>query len=91
MSDKYDDIRHLPYPLPNNRKRMSMLERAAQFSPFAALVGYENTIEETAKTSVGTDIIMTIKEDTEDDKFSEFLQEYQIRNLLSSGTWSPPF
>ena len=40
------------------------------------------TIEETTKESAGTDIIMTLKEDTEDDKFSDFLQEYQIRNLI---------
>ena len=40
------------------------------------------TIEETTKETTGTDIIMTLKEDTEDDKFSDFLQEYQIRNLI---------
>jgi len=40
------------------------------------------TIEETVKEFAGTDIIMTLKADTEDDKFSDFLQEYQIRNLI---------
>ncbi len=40
------------------------------------------TIEETSKASAGTDIIMTLKEDTEDDKYSEFLREYEIRNLI---------
>ncbi|MBQ9761700.1 MAG: molecular chaperone HtpG [Oscillospiraceae bacterium] len=40
------------------------------------------TIEETTKSAPGTDIIMTLKEDTEDDKFSEFLQEYRIRELV---------
>ena len=40
------------------------------------------TIEETTKESAGTDIIMTLKEDTEDDKYSDFLQEYEIRNLI---------
>jgi len=40
------------------------------------------TIEETVKTAPGTDIIMTLKEDTEDDKYSEFLEEYEIRNLI---------
>ena len=49
MNDKYSDIRHIAYPLPGNRKRMAMIDRAAQFSPFAALVGYEDTIEETAR------------------------------------------
>ncbi|MGM9589047.1 MAG: molecular chaperone HtpG [Faecousia sp.] len=40
------------------------------------------TIEETTKAAAGTDIIMTLKEDTEDDKFSDFLKEYEIRNLV---------
>lgn len=40
------------------------------------------TIEETTKDAPGTDIIMTLKEDTEDDKYSEFLQEYEIRSLV---------
>ena len=40
------------------------------------------TIEESTKETAGTDIIMTLKADTEDDKFSDFLQEYQIRNLI---------
>ncbi len=39
-------------------------------------------IEETAKESAGTDIIMTLKEDTEDEKYSEFLEEYRIRSLI---------
>ncbi len=40
------------------------------------------TIEETEKDAPGTDIIMTIKADTEDDKYSEFLEEYRLRSLI---------
>lgn len=40
------------------------------------------TIEETEKDAPGTDIIMTLKADTEDDKYSEFLEEYEIRSLV---------
>ena len=40
------------------------------------------TIEETQKSAPGTDIIMTLKADTEDDKYSEFLEEYRIRELV---------
>ena len=40
------------------------------------------TIEETQKDAPGTDIIMTLKADTEEDKFSEFLDEYEIRSLV---------
>jgi len=40
------------------------------------------TIEETTKDAPGTEIIMKLKEDTEDDKYSDFLQEYEIRSLI---------
>ena len=40
------------------------------------------TIEETAKDAPGTDVIMTLKADTDDDKYSQFLEEYEIRSLI---------
>lgn len=40
------------------------------------------TIEETEKSSFGTDIILTIKEDTEDEKFSEYLESYRLTQLI---------
>ena len=40
------------------------------------------TIEETQKDAPGTDIIMTLKADTEEDKYSEYLDEYEIRSLV---------
>lgn len=49
MSGKYDDIIGLPHHEPATRPRMSMAERAAQFSPFAALTGFGAVIDETAR------------------------------------------
>ena len=40
------------------------------------------TIEECDKKDVGTKIILTLKEDTEDDKYSDFLAEYKIEELV---------
>ena len=40
------------------------------------------TIEEAFRADAGTDIIMTLKEDTEDEKYSKFLEEYEIRGLV---------
>ena len=40
------------------------------------------TIEETSRAAAGTDVIMSIKADTEEDSYSEFLEEYQIRSLI---------
>lgn len=45
----YDDIIDLPYPVPSRYPRMSMIDRGAQFSPFAALTGYDAVILETAR------------------------------------------
>lgn len=49
MSGKYDDMLHLPHHISLTRRRMTMAERAAQFSPFAALVGYGEAIRETGR------------------------------------------
>ncbi len=40
------------------------------------------TIEPAQRENPGTDVIMTIKEDTEDEKFSNYLEEYEIRSLV---------
>lgn len=47
--DCYADILHLPRPAPHARPRMPRQDRAAQFAPFAALVGYGAVIEETGR------------------------------------------
>ena len=45
----YADIIHLPHHKAENRPHMSMHDRAAQFSPFAALTGFEGVIAETGR------------------------------------------
>lgn len=45
----YDDIIHLPHPVSTKHPQMSVADRAAQFSPFAALTGYDAAIKETAR------------------------------------------
>lgn len=47
--NKYDDIIDLPHHVSKTRKPMSLYNRAAQFAPFAALTGYDDAIEETAR------------------------------------------
>lgn len=49
MNKNYDDIINLPHHVSTSRPQMPMADRAAQFSPFAALVGYESEIDETAQ------------------------------------------
>lgn len=49
ISHEYDDIINLPHHVSADRPHMPMLDRAAQFSPFAALTGYDAAIAETAR------------------------------------------
>ena len=46
MNKDYSDILNLPHPVSEKHPRMSLYDRAAQFSPFAALTGYDAAIEE---------------------------------------------
>lgn len=47
--DNYDDIINLPHPVSKKHPKMSMIQRAAQFAPFAALTGYDAAINEAAR------------------------------------------
>lgn len=47
--EKYKDIINLPHKQSSKRPRMSLLDRAAQFAPFAALTGYDDAIKETGR------------------------------------------
>lgn len=47
--EKYKDIINLPHHVSSTRPQMSMMDRAAQFSPFAALTGYDAAIKETGR------------------------------------------
>lgn len=59
--NSYDDIIHLPHPTSKKHPRMSLHDRAAQFSPFAALTGHDAAIRETARL---TDEKRELDEDT---------------------------
>lgn len=46
---KYEDIINLSHPISKRHPPMPLLDRAAQFSPFAALTGHEAALKETAR------------------------------------------
>lgn len=46
---RYTDIINLPHHVSKNHPQMSMADRAAQFSPFAALTGHDAAIAEAAR------------------------------------------
>lgn len=72
----YDDIIDLPHPTSTKHPRMPIIDRAAQFSPFAALVGHEAAIRETARL---TDQKVNLTEDEKD------ILDEKLRLLLDSG------
>lgn len=49
MTKNYDDIIHLPHHVSSKRRQMPLEDRAAQFSPFAAVVGHEASVKEAAR------------------------------------------
>lgn len=61
---QYDDIIDLPHHVSATRPQMSMINRAAQFSPFAALTGYDAVIKETGRL---TDRRIELSEDSRAD------------------------
>lgn len=50
---KYDDIIDLPHHVSKTHPHMAIIDRAAQFSPFAALTGHDAAIKETARRTDG--------------------------------------
>lgn len=48
---RYDDIINLPHRVSEKHPRTSMLDRAAQFFPFAALTGYGDATDEAARVT----------------------------------------
>ena len=49
MKDLYEDIINRPHHVSKTRPQMPMSDRAAQFTPFAALTGYDSAIKETGR------------------------------------------
>lgn len=49
MSGPYDDIIDMPHHVSTTQPRMTSENRAAQFSPFAALTGYDEAVKETSR------------------------------------------
>lgn len=61
---KYDDIINLPHHVSPRHPQMPPADRAAQFSPFAALTGHEAAIRETARL---TDQFVELDEDRKEE------------------------
>lgn len=89
MSGPYDDIIELPHPISAKHPRMSISDRAAIFSPFAALTGHAAAIQETARL---TGQKMELDEDTkvELDRRQAILLEHIGEQPEVTITWFCP-
>lgn len=72
---KYDDIIHMPHHISQKHPQMSAINRAAQFSPFAALTGHGAAIRETERL---TEEFVELDEDRKEqlDRQLKFIQEH---------------
>ena len=77
-AEVYADIIDLPHHEPKTRMRMPRSNRAASFSPFAALSGYDDAVKETARL---TDKKIELSEDAQE---ALDLKMAAIRSQLSS-------
>lgn len=69
---RYDDIIDLPHHVSRKHPQMPLLDRAAQFAPFAALTGHEAAIKETARLT---------EEEIELDENSKELLDFRLQQL----------
>lgn len=89
MNEKYKDMLHLPHPVSATHPRMSLQDRAAQFSPFAALTGYDDALKETARL---TDRFIELDEDRkqEIDRQIGYLQQHRGEAVTVKITYFVP-
>ena len=89
MSGPYDDIINLPHPTSQRHRRMPIRDRAAIFSPFAALSGHGAAIAETARL---TERRIELDEDTraELDRRQAVLLEHMDEQPEITITWFQP-
>ena len=75
MIKDYSDILNLPHPVSEKHPRMSLYDRAAQFSPFAALTGYDAAIEETGRFTEERAMLDENRKKELDDKLRALLED----------------
>lgn len=89
MTHAYDDILHLPHPTSPKHPRMPVKDRAAIFSPFAALTGHGAAIEEATRL---TEQRIELEEDAKEklDRKQQFLENIAAEHPEITVTWFLP-
>ena len=87
MKFPYEDILDTPYPFPGELPKISPADRAAQFSPFAALTGYEESIRESARR---TNRRIELTEESQQEINSQLLLLRENPELVAAVTYFEP-
>lgn len=89
MSSAYDDFLNLPHHVSADLPHMSMQNRAAQFAPFAALIGYESIIKETCRQTAHRIELDESAKEALDKKLQRLLQVLHVHPQISITFFKP--
>ena len=84
MNRDYSDILNLPHPVSKKHPQMSLYDRAAQFSPFSALTGYDLAIKETERITEKRAVLDESRKKELDDKLGVLIKEGLRRRVRIS-------
>ena len=87
--EEYDDIINLPHHVSKNHPPMPMMNRAAQFAPFAALIGYDAVINETGRLTDGFIELDENKKEQLNRRIAELMEEIDERPLVTITFFKP--
>ena len=87
--EEYDDIINLPHHVSKNHPPMPMMNRAAQFAPFAALTGYDAVINETGRLTDGFIELDENKKEQLNRRIAELMEEIDERPLVTITFFKP--
>ena len=83
---RYDDMLEMPHHVSGTHRHMTMEQRAAQFSPFAALTGYDEAIQESSRLT-SRRIELSEEEQEELDRKLRFLSLHEKEKPEVTVTW----
>lgn len=86
---KYEDIINLPHHVSKTHPQMPLYDRAAQFSPFAALTGYEDAIRETARLTNNWVQLSEDKKQELDEKFQQLMADREKTESVTITFFQP--
>ena len=80
---KYDEIINLPHYEPKYHKRMSKMQRAAQFNPFSALTGYDDMVKEVSREVNEKIEICEDKKEEINNKINYLIKESKLNSYIT--------